>query len=164
MLRTSAPLIGALGVREATRVPDILKDLRKAFPTFPIEKIVANHPCAECDSLNRALVGNPWDEVPSRFIDENAGALPLISDDTYLEVLPAWLARAVEGPGSDVATMTLINLTDNPRTAAVTRAQAKCIIEVAHRIIEANGFGPEDPANIESLNQVEKYWGIHVRE
>ncbi len=141
-------------------MPDVIEIIQTAFPRKRIEGPVTKHRCIECDSLNDMLAGHRWDEISNDLIDDNYEVLPLISDDAYLKILPAWLKRAADNPNSLVAEMLLINLSSAPRTFGASPEQAQCVIEVAKSIAEKNASGDfEDSIDTELVAEIEQSWG-----
>jgi hypothetical protein len=137
--------------------------LLQAFPRLIVEGAIAPHGCVECDAIRKQLTDITWVKVPADFIRANDGSLPLLSHEAYVAFLPAWLRLAVREPDGPSASMLLVNLRHAPNTRGFTPPQAAAIIEVVRYITNHNGFGPNDPVNMESLASVRQLWSPLAR-
>ncbi|MDN5941813.1 MAG: hypothetical protein L0H94_08025 [Nitrospira sp.] len=138
-------------------VAELEQQLLAAFPRREATEI-AKHQCEECEGLRQQLSGTVWTEVPGDFVEAYDGSLPLLTHDAYLAFLPAWLRQAIRNPKGAAAGMLPINLSTKPNTRGFSRAQAAVIVETVTFITHNNGWGDDDPGNIEDLEQVRRIW------
>lgn len=133
---------------------------RQLLAAFPPRKatVIAEHQCEECAALRHQLGEAVWTEVPGDFVEAFDGSLPLPTHDAYLAFLPAWLRQGVRNPKGAVASMLPINLSSSPDTSGFSRAQAEAIVETVVFITHNNGWGDDDPGNIEELEKVCQIW------
>src|SRR5437763_17150054 len=64
-------------------------------PTLPAQP-VTNCDCDECQDSRANLGHLQWVDVLSPAIEKSFGALPLLTDDAFQSLLPAFLFRALE--------------------------------------------------------------------
>ena len=129
------------------------------FPPHVALGTITPHECEECDAIRRQLERSTWDTVPSEFVRENFGGLPLLSQEAYVTYLPAWLRLALRDPSDIVATQLLVNLSHEPKVSGFTLEQRKLIVAIASFIVTTNVWGRNDPVNDESLAAIESAWG-----
>ena len=141
-----------------SKASEVEARLNAVFSQRIVAGVIASHDCEECEAIRRQLGGQTWESVPATFLDENDGALPLLSKDAYVAFLPAWLRRAVRDPKGPVANMLLVNLRTEPNTTGFTSEQASAIIDVARFIVAENGWPLDDPVNAESVAAIEQAW------
>jgi len=130
-----------------------------AFPARVVAGVITPHECPECDAIRKALSEKTWADIPDEFAEEFSGSLPLLSPDAYNAYLPIWLRCAVRNPCGDAAAMVLINVAADPHTEGFTASQAAAIIDVARCVTSTNDWGVDDEGNIESLAEIEAFWG-----
>ncbi len=141
------------------RPEHLVSALRNAFPVRKFSGNAAPHDCANCSAIRNGLHGLSWPEVPAAFILEHSGDLPLLSREAYLAFLPAWLQEAIEHPDGDVPPLLMVNLRNATNISQFTLAQASVVIEVAKWVAANDGFGSNDPVNVDSLTMIEAIWG-----
>jgi hypothetical protein len=141
---------------------ELIDELLRAFPRRTFTGIAAPHDCLECSIIRDALAGLSWAEVPSTFLREHCGDLPLLSPEAYVTFLPAWLREAIANPEGEVPSSLRVVLRDTENTAPFSREQSQLIVKVAEWFSENDGFGTDDPVNIESLAKIRAVWGKHV--
>ena len=140
----------------------LIEQLLRVFPQRQIDGPAAPHGCEECTAISAVLDSSTWPDLTSEFLETNAGALPLLTQDAYRAFLAAWLREGVLQPDSEVAAMVLINLGSEPDTTGFTRAEAGAIIDAAKYIGRSNFWGcRDDPMNAERVAAVEQVWS-HV--
>ncbi len=100
-----------------------------------------------------------WPDVPSPFIERYNDVLPLLTHGAYATFLPAWLRQALRFPDGPTSRMLQVNLRHKPDTNGFTPTQARAIIDVASYIASHNSFGPTDPVNTESMEEIRRVWG-----
>lgn len=137
----------------------VVEQLLRVFPQRQLKGPAAPHGCEECSALSAVLDSRTWSELTSEFLEENAGVLPLLTQDAYRAFLAAWLREGALKPDSDVGQMVLINLWSDPDTSGFTRAEARAIIDVARHIGTSNFWGRRnDPENAQKVAAVERIW------
>jgi hypothetical protein len=142
-----------------SRAHDIERLLDATFPRLIIKGRVAQHACGECEALNARFAGISWREIPLEFIEENDGALPLLSDEGYLALLPAWLLAAIRNPDGHAAGMIPIALESGRSRSALSDEQAALIVDVVAFIADADVFGRDDAVNQEHLVNIRRIYG-----
>jgi hypothetical protein len=135
------------------------QQLRAAFPEQQVTGLIAPHDCEDCYALRAMLENSTWSSIPPEFVKANCDALPLLTHEAYLAVLPAWLLHAIREPKETVADMLLVNLRQQPRTEGFTPLQASTIVDVARYITANNFWGPVDPVNVDALAAIKAVWG-----
>ncbi len=105
-----------------------------------------------------------WTQLSEQFIKENAGSLPLLSQEAYVSYIAAWLLQAVREPSEEVASMLLTNLSYEPQTEGFTQQQRQVIVEVATVIVTRSCWGADDPSNVESLAAIRGLWEAPTTE
>jgi hypothetical protein len=142
-----------------SRAQDLEGLLEATFPRLVVNGNVAPHACAECDALNARLAGITWRDVPLEFIEENDGALPLLSDEAYLALLPAWLLAAIRNPDGPAAGMVPIALEGARSRSALTDEQAAVIVDVVDFVACASAYGRDDSVNQRHLEDIRRIYG-----
>src|SRR4051812_42731601 len=138
---------------------EIDRKLLGAFPARPIEGVVVPHECSECAELRRRMTKITWHDLSVEFVRAHEGSLPLLSHDAYVAFLPAWLRNTLADPDGPVAQMVMVNLGHEPDTSGFSAEQASVILAVARYVAQQSVFGPTDPVNIESVQEIERVWG-----
>lgn len=134
-------------------------ELLRSFPQRLVSGVIAPHECEECLSLREHLAHRTWSEVSDEFAEQYCGSLPLLSPDAYNAYLPAWLWTALHRPDGIVAGIILINLADEPPMEHFTQAQVRALIRTARLLVTINGWGVNDPGNVERIAEIERVWG-----
>ncbi len=153
MLRTPAPLIGALGV--AMIAGSVLAaKINRAFSPDPYTGVVAPHKCLECDELQLALQNKAWNDIKNTLMLEIEGCLPLLAPDAFQAFFPAWLSLGLDDPEGTTASFAIIHLKATDRSRLFTVAQRRVILEWLEYIWDNTHTGLKDVELTEDFEEV----------
>lgn len=141
-----------------TRQKEMLAHILDAFPprTFRGEVIAGDGP--EYSEIRETLDDATWWSVPGDFVQKYAEYLPQLTKDAYMAFLPLWLREAVLDPTGKIAQLVIANLKEGSMAPHYSRQQSYGIIQIATWIVEQNGAGPKDPANVASVARIKQMW------
>lgn len=141
-----------------SRQKELIAHLLDAFPPKAFSGEVASHNCAECQEIRATLGGASWWSVPAAFIQKHSDHLPLLTQQAYKAFLPAWMCEAVSQPSGETAALLLGNLMEGAFASYFSQQESYAVVQVAKWIAEKNGFGTEDPANMEAVTTIRQKW------
>ena len=124
-----------------------------AFADVTLPTSVVSHQCPECESVETAFEGRRWSEVPVDTIRYHRDALPLLTPEAYVFLIPAYLIAAVREPLGDIAPMVLYSLQPSAdrRGCPFTDRQRSVLLEVGEWLADRESWGIE-------MRRIRKYW------
>lgn len=144
-----------------SRQKELIAHLLDAFPPRVFSGDVASHDCVGCAEIRVILRGATWWSIPGHFIQKHSDHLPLFTKETYKAFLPAWMCEAISDPTGATATILMVNLREGAFASDFSHQESYAVIQVAKWIAEKNGFGPDDPVNMDSVTKIMQKWGKH---
>jgi hypothetical protein len=128
--------------------------IAEAFADAPLPATFVSHQCPDCESVRAAFGRRRWNEIPGNSIREHHDALPLLTPEAFVFVIPAFLIAAVREPLGDIASTVLYSLqpSGNRRGSPFTARQRSVLLEVGEWLAERESWGVD-------MGRIRKYWG-----